>query len=141
MIYVTPEISIDEKDIRLDFIHGSGPGGQNVNKVASAVQLRFNVERSGGIPDDIRTRLIRLAGKRISDDGVLIIHAKRYRKQDHNRRDAIDRLVELIRQASVKPKTRIKTRPSLKSKRRFAEAKQHRSRIKKMRSRVYRSDD
>ncbi len=136
MIYVTPEISIDEKDITLDFIHGSGPGGQNVNKVASAVQLRFNIERAGTIPDEVRIRLVKLAGKRITEDGILIIQAKRHRTQEQNRRDAIERLIELIRKASVKPKTRIRTRPTLKSKRRFAAAKKHRSRIKKMRGRV-----
>jgi len=141
MIYVTPQISIDEKDIALDFIHASGPGGQHVNKVSSAVQLRFDVQQSRAISDDVQARLTRLAGRKMTDDGILIIQAKRYRTQEQNRRDAIERLAELIRKASVTPKARKKTRPTLQSKRRLMEAKKHRKRIKKMRGRVFRSDE
>ncbi len=140
MIKITSEIALDEKEILVNFIHASGPGGQHVNKVASAVQLRFNVKQSSAFPDDVRARLIRLAGKRITEDGFLIIHAKRYRKQDQNRRDALERLVELIRKASIKPKIRKKTRPTRKSKVRLMAGKKHRSRIKKMRGRVFGSD-
>ena len=141
MIYVTPEISIHEKDITFDFVHASGPGGQHVNKVATAVQLRFDVKGARVISDDFRARLMRLAGKRVTEDGILIIQAKRYRTQEQNRKDAVARLVELMRKASVKKKPRKKTRPTLQSKRRLMEAKKHRQRVKRMRGRVYAYDD
>jgi len=133
MIYITPTIAIDESEIKQEFIRSSGPGGQNVNKVSTAVQLRFNVANSPSLPDDVRKRLAHLAGRRITEDGELIIHARRFRTQERNRQDAFDRLVKLIRKASERPKVRRKTRPTLESKRRRLEAKRHRSEAKRMR--------
>jgi len=133
MIYITRTIAIDENEIKQEFIRASGPGGQNVNKVSTAVQLRFNVANSPSLPDAIRKRLAHLAGRRITEDGVLIIHAQRFRTQERNRLDAFDRLVKLIRKASETPKVRHKTRPTLGSKRRRLEAKRHRSEAKRMR--------
>lgn len=132
MIHITRTIAIDERDIKQEFIRSSGPGGQNVNKVSTAVQLRFNVVTSS-LPDDVRKRLIQLAGRRITEDGVLIIQAQRFRTQERNRQDSIDRLVKLIRKASERPKVRRKTKPSLESKRRLLETKRHRSEAKRMR--------
>ena len=140
MIYITRNIRIDEGEIQQEFIHSSGPGGQNVNKVATAVQLRFDVANSPSLPDDIRSRLIRLAGRRISEDGILIIDARRFRTQERNRKDAIGRLVELICKAAEKPKPRLKTRPTLTSKRRRLQAKRRRSEKKRMRQAVSRSE-
>ncbi|MBW2005008.1 MAG: aminoacyl-tRNA hydrolase [Deltaproteobacteria bacterium] len=133
MIYITPTIAINESEIKQEFMRASGPGGQNVNKVSTAVQLRFNVASSPSLPDDIRKRLYNLAGRRITEDGELIIHARRFRTQERNRQDAFDRLVKLIRKASERPKVRRKTRPTLQSKRRRLEAKHHRSEAKRMR--------
>lgn len=132
MIQVTPTITLDEKDIQFDFIRASGPGGQNVNKVASAVQLRFDLN-SAALPPDVRTRLVQLAGKRLADDGVLLIVARRYRTQDQNRQDALNRLIELIRQATLKPKTRRRNKPSAESKKRRLESKRRHSHIKRLR--------
>jgi ribosome-associated protein len=133
MIYITPTIAINESEIKQEFIRASGPGGQNVNKVSTAVQLRFNVANSPSLPDDVRKRLAHLAGRRITEDGVLIIHAQRFRTQEQNRQDAFNRLVKLISKASERPKVRRKTRPTLESKRRRLEAKHHRSEAKRMR--------
>ena len=130
MIQITPAIEINEREIQLEFIRASGPGGQKVNKVATAVQLRFDAANSPSLPDEVRRRLIRLAGKRMTEDGVLVIHARRFRSQDRNRRDAIDRLIALIRKASIRPKSRLKTKPSKASKERRLEAKRRRSRTK-----------
>jgi ribosome-associated protein len=133
MIQVTPAIALDESELTLEFIRASGPGGQNVNKVATAVQLRFDVANSPSLTDDVRERLIRLAGRRMTKDGVLIIEARRFRTQEQNQQDAIERLVELVRQAAKKPRVRRKTRPTLASRRRRLEAKRRRSEKKRLR--------
>lgn len=141
MIYINSDISIDEKEIKLDFIRASGPGGQNVNKVASAVQLRFDVDGSASLSDKVRARLTTISGKRITDDGILIIKAERFRTQALNRQDAINRLTELIKEALKEPKIRKKTKPSASSKRRMLDGKRYRSNIKKLRKPANTTDD
>ena len=136
MIQVTSRLSIDEREIGLTFIRASGPGGQNVNKVSSAVQLRFDVAHSPSLPEDVRERLMRLAGNRLTTEGELVIEAKRHRTQGRNRDDAIGRLVDLIRLATEKPKPRIATRPTLASKKRRLEAKVRRGETKRGRGSV-----
>lgn len=134
MIRVTPTISIDEDELHEQFVRASGPGGQNVNKVATAVELRFNVEASENLPGPVKARLKRLAGRRLTLEGEIIIKAERYRSQERNRADARDRLVDLIRTAAQPPRPRIKTRPSRAAKKRRLEAKSRRGEIKKLRS-------
>jgi len=141
MIEITPSIAIHEREIRFEFIRASGPGGQNVNKVSTAVQLRFHVPGCESLPDEVKARLIRLAGKRMSASGELIIDARRYRSQERNRQDALDRLVALIRKAARKPRARRKTRPTAASKERRLEEKRQRSRIKKQRGSTPSQDD
>jgi ribosome-associated protein len=136
MIPVAPGLWIDENEIQEHFIRASGPGGQNVNKVATAVQLRFNVRHSPSLTEDIRSRLAKLAGRRMTEDGVLIIEAKTFRTQGRNREDALERLIALIRAASEPPKTRHKTRPTLASQQRRLKSKLQRGDTKKRRQAV-----
>ena len=133
MIHITRNIALDESEIQIEFTRASGPGGQNVNKVATAARLRFDVRHSPSLPDDVRQRLIRLAGQRVTADGVLVIEARRFRTQERNHQDALDRLVALIRQAAAKPKRRRKTQPTLASRQRRLENKRRRSQIKRLR--------
>jgi ribosome-associated protein len=133
MIRVTPSISIAERELEEHFIRASGPGGQNVNKLASAVQLRFDVRRSPGLPEDVRTRLERLAGRRLTREGVLVINAERHRTQERNRQDARARLIELIRRAAVAPVPRRATKPTASSRQRRLDSKKRRATIKGLR--------
>jgi len=141
MIPITPHLALADSEIQFKFIRASGPGGQNVNKVATAVQLRFDIAHSRSLPADVRARLITLAGKRVSGDHVLIIDARRFRTQERNRQDAIARLVVLIRKATEKPKLRRKTKPTQASKKRRLEAKLRRSDAKRRRGLVRYSEE
>jgi ribosome-associated protein len=134
MIRINPQIEFDEREIQEDFVRASGPGGQNVNKVSTAVQLRFDVARSPSLPEPVRTRLAILAGRRLTRDGVLIIEAERYRSQRRNRDDALERLIELIREACEVDKPRRPTRPTLASRKRRLESKQRQGETKKLRA-------
>jgi ribosome-associated protein len=133
MIRVTPHIAIDEREIEESFMRASGPGGQNVNKLSTAVQLRFDVRHSPSLPGDVRARLERLAGARLTRDGVLVINAQRHRTQARNRDDALDRLLDLIRQAAVTPIKRRATRPTKASRERRIEGKKRRGGVKQLR--------
>ena len=130
---VTDTIAVDDSELSESFVRSSGPGGQNVNKVSSAVQLRFDVRRSPSLPNDVALRLMRLAGKRLTKEGVIVIIAQQYRTQERNRADARERLFDLIRQAAVKPVPRRATKPPKAEKRRRLEAKKHRAGIKSLR--------
>jgi ribosome-associated protein len=140
MIRIAGTIAIDERDITESFIRASGPGGQNVNKLATAVQLRFDVARSA-LPPDVRTRLARLAGRRLTADGVLVITAQRHRTQAQNRDDARERLIELIRRAATPPIPRRPTRPPARARRARMETKKRRSGLKRLRAHKPSSED
>jgi ribosome-associated protein len=130
---VTDSITIDESELTEDFVRSSGPGGQNVNKLATAVQLRFDVRRSPSLPNDVAVRLMRLAGSRLTKDGVIVITAQSHRTQERNRQDARDRLIQLIRQAAVVPVKRRKTKPTKASREKRLESKKRRGNIKGIR--------
>ena len=136
MIKITDDIAIGEEEIKFKFVRSSGPGGQNVNKVSTAVQLRFNVVDSLTLPSDIRSRLMVLAGNRITEEGILVIDAQQYSTQERNRQAAIDRFVNIIKEASIPPKVRRKTKPSAGSKKRRLESKRRRSEVKQSRKSV-----
>jgi ribosome-associated protein len=141
MLQISDTIVLDDNDIQLDFIRASGPGGQNVNKVSSAVQLRFNVAGCAVLGEAERQRLMKIAGRRMTSDGILIIKAQRYRSQEQNRRDAINRLVAMIRKAIEVPKNRRPTKPSSASKQRRLATKRRRSDLKRQRRGVRHSLD
>ena len=136
MLRVTDTIVIDDAELEERFVRASGPGGQNVNKVATAVQLKFDPAQSSALPPDVRDRLRQLAGSRVTSDGVIVIEAKRHRTQAQNREDARERLADLIRRAAVVPRRRRKTRPTRKAIERRVDAKRQRSQTKRHRGRV-----
>ena len=140
MIRIDDHISIGEEELAESFIRSAGPGGQNVNKLATAVQLRFDARHSPSLPAEVRARLERLAGKRLTRDGVVVITAQRHRTQERNRADALERLVDLIRAAAVRPTPRRPTRPTLGSKLRRLEGKKRRSGVKALRGPAPESD-
>ena len=136
MLEITPSFSIDERELRFDFVRSAGPGGQNVNKVATAVQLRFDV-RASSLPDDAKTRLLKLAGQRATAGGELLIEARRFRTQEQNREDATQRFVELVRKALIPPKPRRKTKPTAQAKEKRIKAKKIKGDIKRMRKQPF----
>jgi len=136
MIRITDSIGIDESELSESFVRSSGPGGQNVNKLSTAVQLRFDVRHSPSLPNDVAIRLMRLAGKRMTKDGVLVLIAQNHRTQERNRQDARERLIALIQEAAVRPVPRRATKPTRASKQKRIESKKRRSGIKGMRGKV-----
>ena len=136
MIQVTPAIAIDESELRFDFVRSSGPGGQNVNKVSTAVQLKFNISDSPNLPPGVKHKMLTLGGSRVTRDGVIILKAYQQRSQERNRGDAVNRLIELIREAAKQPTPRKGTKPSFASKQKRLETKKHKSKIKDLRRSV-----
>jgi ribosome-associated protein len=134
VIRIDDSVSLDEAEFVISFMRASGPGGQNVNKVSTACELRFDARRSPSLPADIAVRLMRLAGSKATKDGVIIIAADRFRSQEMNRRDAIERLVDLVRQAAIRPKKRLKTKPTFSATQKRLEGKSIRATVKKTRS-------
>jgi len=133
MIEISPSIQLDENELQFSYVRATGPGGQNVNKVATSVQLRIDVAHSPSLPEDVKQRLVRLGGSRMTDDGVLIIEARRYRTQEQNRTDAIERLITLIQKSSRAPEPRHATRPTRASQVRRVEGKKKRGEVKRNR--------
>lgn len=136
MIFITPQIAIQESELHFDAVQASGPGGQNVNKVATAIQLRYDVAHSPALSEDVRQRLLKLAGKRINSEGVLVIEAKQHRTQEQNRQEAVTRLIALVNKAAQRPTVRHKTRPSFASRQRRLENKRRRSELKRLRQNI-----
>jgi len=141
MIKVTPEITISEDEIQIQFMRASGPGGQHVNKTSTAVQLRFDIKNSLSLPVDIRERLLQVPDRRITADGVLVITARRFRSQDQNRQDAVQRLVDLVYKSALKPRRRRKTKPSRASIKRRLEHKRRQGVKKGIRRQITKADD
>lgn len=141
MIRITPRIAIDEDEVKFDFIRSGGPGGQNVNRVATAAQLRFDIANSPNLPGEVKERLTRMAGRKVTGEGVLIIEARRFRTQEKNKNDALNRLIELIRRASERPKTRRKSVPTLESQKKRVLTKRKRGRLKEMRRPVKETEE
>jgi ribosome-associated protein len=139
-LLITPSLAIDDSELDERFVRASGPGGQNVNKVATAVQLRFDAARSPSLTEEVRQRLRAIAGSRMTDEGILVIDARAFRTQAQNREDARERLADLIRRALVRPRRRHKTRPSAASKERRLESKKRRGQTKASRSRGHRDE-
>lgn len=133
MIFVTEHLSIDEKDLSESFVQASGPGGQNVNKVATAVSLRYDLYNAAGIPWDVKVRAARIAGRKVTREGAIVITAQRHRTQERNRADALERLVAILKEAAVPPKPRIATKPTRASKARRLDSKSRRSGVKQQR--------
>lgn len=141
MIHVAPGIDLDENELIFEFVRSSGPGGQNVNKVSTAVQLRFDVAHSPALPEDVRARLVKMAGQRLTADGVLVLDARSTRSQTRNREAAVEQLVEMIRRAAIPPKHRRKTKPTAASKQERLEHKAQRGKTKTLRRPVRRDDE
>ncbi|MBN1536763.1 MAG: aminoacyl-tRNA hydrolase [Anaerolineales bacterium] len=140
-LYINDRISIDESELQFEFIHASGPGGQNINKLASAVQLRFDVLHSPSLPDEVRLRLIKLAGRRINNQGVLVIEARQRRSQEQNKQDAVQRLTDMLQAASQPPKPRYKTKPTQASRQHRLDSKRRRSQIKFLRQKYHSGEE
>ena len=136
MLEITPDFQIDERELQIDYIRASGPGGQNVNKVATAAQLRFNIKESS-LPEEAKARLIELAGKRVTSEGILIIEAKRFRTQEQNREDAIERFIAFVRKSFERPKSRKKTKPTKTSKEARLKEKKRKGEIKRLRNKSF----
>lgn len=137
MIEIAPNIKIDERELHFDYVRADGPGGQNVNKVATAVQLRFDILNSPALASDLKGRLIRLSGSRVTTDDILLIEAKRFRTQEQNREDALQRFIELVRKAATPPKPRKKTKPTAASKTKRLQSKKTKGEIKRMRQKSF----